>query len=476
MANNRVGSNAGTFAKLVPKSRFTRTPLNTQAPNRKVPDHYRTPTSTAHQTSVSSGPTDPGNLRDEMRAVQSIYTARIGDEGLPSSAQELYRLVADMAAKTVSGSDEHPSVSIEAVNTVRCIDRYIRETTSELNTVRQDLWNQVEDNSLFRFHAQYGDYAAYLCNILKEFRESSIIQSQPWTIVVGAIDKEEAALDAWTASNQSSPRPDCLYLEALKSLVDQLVRDGETSLDMDLALAAIRFYARRNYICHGRLFDLFKSENFAGLANYIDLDDKRLEELLPDEEKPQVDKYRRMINFYKDSHIRQNGSGRWERKPPRSAAAGLLNPSVRPWGPELRSRIEMGLCRPAGSSGPPPANVSFSTAAFRRSSDPEQGGSKRPAVEQPSGAPCDKKAAWGLNYPHVRPATKGPVADGDANGVAKLQADLHALHAELAYRSPEKSKMIIQEEIQRLEKELEKVGAAIRKKFDKKAGKGRSTR
>ena len=162
--------------------------------------------------------------------------------------------------------------------------------------------------------------------------------------------------------------------------------------------------------------------------------------------------------------------------PPRSAAAGLLNPSVRPWGSELRSRIEMGLCRPAGSSGPPPADVSFSSAAFRRSSDPEQGGSKRPAVEQPSGGPCDKKAALGLNYPRVNPTTKGPIADGDVNGVAKLQAGLPARHAELAYRSPEKSKLIIQEEIERLEKESEKVGAAIRKKFDKKAGRGRSTR
>lgn len=150
-----------------------------------------------------------------------------------------------------------------------------------------------------------------------------------------------------------------------------------------------------------------------------------------------------------------------------------MNPSLRPWGPELRSRIEMGLCRPAGSSGPPPANVSFSPASFRRQSDPERRGIKRPAEEQPSCAPSVVKAARGLNYPHVRLPTENPVKDSDAIGVARLVADLQALHSELAYRCPEKSKIFCQEEIARLEKELEEIGTAIRKRFAKKTGKGK---
>jgi hypothetical protein len=77
-----------------------------------------------------------GNILDEMRAVQTSYTASIGDQDLPSSAQDLYRLIAKMAADAVSGSDEHPVISADTVNAVRCIDRYVRETTSDRNTMR----------------------------------------------------------------------------------------------------------------------------------------------------------------------------------------------------------------------------------------------------------------------------------------------------------------------------------------------------
>lgn len=153
-----------------------------------------------------------------------------------------------------------------------------------------------------------------------------------------------------------------------------------------------------------------------------------------------------------------------------------MNPSLRSWGSELRSRIEMGLCRPAGSSGPPPANVSFSSHGFRRQSDPERRGIKRPAVEQPSGAPTVVKAARGLDFPHVKLETKGAIKDCDAIGVAKLIAELHALHSELAYRCPEKSKMMCHDEIARLEKELERIGAAIRKRYKQKASTSGSKR
>lgn len=332
MADERVGPNAGTFAKLIPKSRSIHFQLLSEPPNRKIPDDYPSSTSTANQTSESSEPTNSGDLIDEMRAIESSYIARIGDQGLPSSAREMYRLVADMAAKAVSSSDKHPIPSVEAVNAVRCIDRYVRETTSELNTVRRDLSSRTDDNRLFRFHAELGDYAGAMCTLLKDFRGPSLIRSQPWTIVIDTIDKEEADLAAWTASDQSSSRPHCLYLEALKARVAQLIREGQTTLDLDLALFAIRSYARRNFICHSKVFDLVSSNDFAKLAEHIELDDKFLEDILPDEEKPQVDNYRRLLNFYRDKHIRKDGEGKWVKQAPHNAVAGLVNPSLRPWG------------------------------------------------------------------------------------------------------------------------------------------------
>ena len=364
MADDRVGPDVGLFDKLIPKSRSIEFQFPPEPLNRKMPDDYRALTSTANQTPESFEPTNPWHLIDEMRAVESSYTARIGDEGLPSGARELYRLVADMAVKAVSGSEEHPVISIEAVNAVRCIDQYVRETISELNAVRRDLSSRTDDNRLYRFHVHLADCAGTLCSLLKDFKQQSLIR-QPWTIVDKALYKEKSDLTAWTASDQSSPRPVCLYLEALQHRVEQLVREGYTTLDLELAVFAIRFYSRRNLICHGRSFDLYASENFAELAKSIEADDKTLEEILPHEEKPQFDNYRRLLNFYRKTHIRKNDEGKWVGQAPRSTAEGLVNSSLRPWGSELRSRIEMGLCRPAGSSGPPPANVSFSAHEFQ---------------------------------------------------------------------------------------------------------------
>ena len=59
-----------------------------------------------------------------------------------------------------------------------------------------------------------------------------------------------------------------------------LVHRGWDDLDFGQALFTIRFYARRNFICHGEIFDLFTSKNFAGLAEYIDADYKILEDVL----------------------------------------------------------------------------------------------------------------------------------------------------------------------------------------------------
>lgn len=397
MDNVRLAPKSGTFSRLFPESRCLNFRHSNLLPCLRLPDEYRCPTSVDDQTFGFSESANSGNLLDEMRAVQSSYTACIEDQDLPSSTQDLYRLITKMAADAVSGSDEHPVIPAETVNAVRCIDRYVRETTSDRNTLQQDLKKRADDNRLFRLHAHLGDYAGALCE----------------------------------------------------------------------ALFAARSYARRNFICHGGIFDLFQSNNFAGLAEYIEADDKALEDILPDEEKPMVDKYRKLLTFYRDSHIRKNGQGEWEKKAPPSSAGRLPNPSVRSWGAELRTRIEMGMCRPSGLSGPPPVNVSFSPSAFRRQSDPEHRGIKRPAVEQPPGQPC-VKAARGNDYPHVRLETIGAITDSDARGLQRLQLDLHSLSAELAYRSPTKSNKVLKQQIEQVGEELAEVGVTIRKACQRK--------
>ena len=53
-----------------------------------------------------------------MLAAESRYTACVGNQDLPGSTQDLYRLVARMAG-FASGSDEHPFTREDASNAVR---------------------------------------------------------------------------------------------------------------------------------------------------------------------------------------------------------------------------------------------------------------------------------------------------------------------------------------------------------------------
>lgn len=79
-------------------------------------------------------------------------------------------------------------------------------------------------------------------------------------------------------------------MDALQARVEAFVADGLTDMDTDIALFAARTYARRNPTFHGSSFDLFKSKKYAELAALLEEEEKNLERLLPDVEKPLADK------------------------------------------------------------------------------------------------------------------------------------------------------------------------------------------
>ncbi len=60
---------------------------------------------------------------------------------------------------------------------------------------------------------------------------------------------------------------------------------------------------------------MFKSGKYAELAEDLDLNEKNLGALLPDKEKPQADKYRRLISFTRDFRICQDDNGTCFRSP-----------------------------------------------------------------------------------------------------------------------------------------------------------------
>ncbi len=152
MANHNLDSKSPTFSRLFPASRSVSLYLTSQLHSRKMPDAYR-PVSTFDQSRDNLEQQRTAVLDDEeMSAVHSNYTACIEDQDSSPSAQDMYRLIVIMAVDVMSKFNEHVGLSTQKTNVVRCMNRYIREITLNLNTARRNLSKRTDDNRLFRFH------------------------------------------------------------------------------------------------------------------------------------------------------------------------------------------------------------------------------------------------------------------------------------------------------------------------------------
>lgn len=310
-----------------------------------------------------------------MCGIRSAYRAPLEDQDLSPTVRDMYCLVSGLADQAKLESDVYLESSIIKADVVRTIDRFVRDTTSDYNTALRELSSRTQDTRLFRFHAHLGDYAGHVCNLLKGDKQSSPrLLSGTWTKIVKALDAHQDRVTSWTARGCPGPEPSCPEMDAIVPRVKEIVDAGTTDLDTDLALFAIRSYARRNVIAHSGLQDRSLSNDSAGLAEYIDNDFKLLEEILPDDEKLMVDKWRRLLLIFRNAHIRQDGGGDGKAKDSLGVAPESSPPlSGRVGRAVLRTQIEMGLRRGSNSpDGPPPRDVKFDPSSFRRYSSHDQ--------------------------------------------------------------------------------------------------------
>ena len=289
-----------------------------------------------------------------------------------------------------------------------------------------------------------------------------------------AIDKCQDLVTSWNASGRKGPEPSCPEMDVLEVRVQQLIKEGHTILDRDLALFAIRSYARRNFVVHGAIFALHQSKQFAGLANYIETDEKTLEDILPDEEKPMVGNWRRLLKIFRDTHIRQTSDGVWEGQTPLSVRA-LSAPSRKDKSrlaqALMRSEIELGRKRESNSpDGPPPQNVKFKPGSLRRRSFSGRRSTKRYAIGQPPGYTSPKKAR-GMFYTPDLEDVEASFKDQDAWVVENIQCKLHTLGARLASASLSIAIKVFEPQVKQLEGELAWVKGKIEKERNERAKK-----
>ena len=282
-----------------------------------------------------------------------------------------------------------------------------------------------------------------------------------------ALDDYDKRVASWNASGCKGPEPSCPERDRLEVRFQKFIDAGFTDLDMDLALFAIRSYARRNFIAHGGTLDLDQSKDFAGLANHIDIGEKHLEDILPDEEMPMVVYWRRLLTYFRSSHIRQTGDGGWERQKPLSIAPESPPPLT---GPVLRCQIELGQRREFNSpDGPPPSNVKFDFGSYRRSSDPGRRGIKRLATGQLPGRASPKRVKGLFYSPSLEAIDEVP--ESDAWSAADLQLKLQGFGAKLAQANPRIAVRVIQPQLVQLRSRLEQLKARLGKKEKQQARK-----
>ena len=432
-----------------------------------MPVSYPNPSDQASRSLEPHRTPGPDN---DLQTIASNYMACSGRQDLSPGTRGLYGLVANLAKYAAGDSDSHPPSRDEASNMVRCVVSFVEETASEFKTVNSDMTRLIEDTKLFRFHLALGDYAGNLSEALRG-EKSSILSRYPWTMIVPGLDREEAKVAAWVASGPPYRRPVTSFLDALKERAEILTDEGWGDVDLDLALFAVRAYARRNLVAHGRNYDLYQSDRLDELANQIGEDDKNLEILLPDEEKSQVGKYRRLLTLYRDSKI-WNEKGKWFKRAPGPCRSLPL--FIRPSGEAFRCSVDMGRFRPEGLSGPPSSNVTYSPSSLRRHSVTEPWSTlKRPAVEQPDEEPPAKKRAYdyrSVKYETVEASNWDPsIWNVEYQEMGAWSERLANVSDALRQYNPRKAKGIFQREVPRLEKELDVLKIVTAKRLKRKS-------
>ena len=133
----------------------------------------------------------------------------------------------------------------------------------------------------------------------------------------------------------------------------------------------------------------------------------------------------------------------------------------------LRTEIEMGKYRPIGSDGPPPLNVTWNPSTFRRQSEPEMRGFKRPATEQSTEQPQAKRVRV-AGYADRTLETVQEVSYSDALGHQRLQLKVHNLSSRLAQRSVKDASKLLMEQRTKLKIEIKQMKEKLGRKHVKR--------
>lgn len=204
----------------------------------------------------------------------------------------------DLLTGLLQGDADNITLSkAQALDLVQCLQRPTEGNANPKSDREQQV---VEDLKQMHAYTTLGDYAGRVFNDLKGSTNNHALLGRADELVRNLDGVKPTTKTRWDAR------------AALQSAVDNL--DEFQHIDFDTAEFAVRAYSSRNEACHSASMRLKTAENWSALGDQIQTDLTELAEILPARELGRSDKWRKLIEYFRDRYLVQDSLGVWQKR------------------------------------------------------------------------------------------------------------------------------------------------------------------
>jgi hypothetical protein len=171
-------------------------------------------------------------------------------------------------------------------------------------TNNRELIDAKNELKVLKAHCRLGDYAGKVYNDLKEHTTDQPLPKHSTDL--STIFKQVAQKGSKGANGR--------VIRAFEASAEYLAVNLDKNMDTETATFAVDAYSARNLAFHSKSMHLNTAADWPGLGHQISQDLQELESILPDGEGQHIDKWRKIICYFRNRHIVLGETGTWEQR------------------------------------------------------------------------------------------------------------------------------------------------------------------
>jgi hypothetical protein len=171
-------------------------------------------------------------------------------------------------------------------------------------TNNRELIEAKNELKVLKAHCRLGDYAGKVYNDLKEHITDQPLPKHSTDLSI--IFKQVVQKGSKGANGR--------VMRAFQASAEYLAVNIDKNMDTETAMFAVDTYSARNLAFHSESMRLNTAADWPSLGHQISQDLQELESILPDGEGQHIDKWRRIICYFRDRHIVLGEMGTWEQR------------------------------------------------------------------------------------------------------------------------------------------------------------------